>query len=157
MATDYFSILGLPVEPIEPDQLREAYRRQRTLWFMRQSEPEYLTQATKQLESIDEAYRILSDPIRQKAVARQLREASSPVPQNRPEQPPPASAGASRPLVNRTIVIRQMLHAAESLLASGGALDEPAKKRLVRMGFSQGLDYADAVQVTERIAARLRT
>lgn len=157
-----FKTLGLPVGPVEPEPLADAYRRARKTWFLRQYDPEYMIEAREQLHKIDEAYRMLRDTRRQAAIVRGMtsdrridwqksNQDAEDVTQTPVMEPIP-------PAVNRSKVVRQLLKEAEEIVASTkGQLTESHCSTLRRQAYDLGLSFADAEDVVQRITERVAT
>lgn len=156
--SEYFTLLELPIEAVASDALDIAYQKARRTWFFRQYDPEHMLQARQKIDMVEAAYQALRDPRRQVAI---VREAKSE--QSQSQRRTKASHTGKRPAVDgavtplRTKIVRDMLRAADDLKASqGGRLSEEDVARLARAGFDQGLDYADALEVADRILHRNR-
>ena len=159
MLTELFEALDLPVQAVSPDDLARAYRGARERWFFRQYDPRYAAEARARLARIDEAYKTLRDMGRQSAVVRQAKSEKRIA---RREAGPPAdsasattSGGAPR-IANRPRVVRDAVRRAEQMILQlGRPLNEAEIQQLARAGFEQGLEFADSVEIVERIARDL--
>lgn len=158
MSEEYFEILGLPVKSIEAERLRDVYKEQRTRWFLRQFVPEYLTQARLRLKQLDDAYEVLRDPRRQKAILRELKHRQRASELKRDAIDPdtlPLREGTVEPIasVHRPKVIRKLVQIAEMLVhRRQRSMSEEEIKTLTRIGFKMGLEYPDSMQLVKQIA-----
>lgn len=159
MLTELFEALDLPIQAVSQDDLSRAYQKARERWFFRQYDPQYAAEARERLARIDEAYKTLRDVGRQSAVVRQAkserriarREAGLPA-----DSEPSATSGGAPRIAHRPRVVREALRRTEQMILQlGRPLNESEIRQLARAGFEQGLDFADSVQIVERIARDL--
>jgi hypothetical protein len=154
-----FEVLSLPPRLTDVDELQRAYRQQRTMWFMRQFVPEYMTLAAKMLEQIEDAYSKLRDPRQQRAILRTIGEIAAPLPNIRAKTSKPAQvepAQANVLIVSRPKITLEITRAAEALLGGDRTtLSDADQMSLVRKAMSLGLDYADAADLVRQTVQRL--
>lgn len=159
MITELFESLELPVQPVSEEDLAKAYHAARRTWFFRQYQPEFVLEARDRLAKIEEAYLTLHDPKRQSTLVRDAkaerrtarREAGLPT-----DSGTTTSSGGGPRLTNRPRVVREMLRSAEQIVARAGRpMSAEEVQQLARTGFEQGLDFAESMQIVERIARDL--
>lgn len=152
--SEMFEILGLPIEAVSLPSLEEAYQNARRTWFFRQYEAEHMLEARRKLDLVDEAYRMLRDVRRQPAIVREAKaERLAGAKRQAGRVGVDAKAAGSPP---RTKIVRDMIRAADDIvLHNGPRLSDEDVVRLARAGFDQGLEYADALDVADRIARRV--
>lgn len=154
MSVEYFELLGLELKPVDLATLQSAYKEQRTAWFLRQFQPEYLSQARKKLRLLDEAYETLRDPRRQGAIIRELRAQRRNRDEPRPIMPSPVpSAEAPFTSTHRPRVVRKLVQVADLIVHKRHRpLSDSERRTLTRLGFKMGLDYPEAQRLVEQIA-----
>jgi hypothetical protein len=153
MAENYFEILRLPCKPIDPDRLREAYERERTIWFLRQFVPEFLLIAPAKLAQFEEAYARLRDPRQQEALLK--RYAESPAGGQAGSEPAVRPPPMANPPVARHRVLLELVRAAEPMRAGGRKLSGQDKMALVRLAMKRGMEYSDAIELVDQAIDRL--
>ncbi|MFO0949038.1 MAG: hypothetical protein U1D30_24525 [Planctomycetota bacterium] len=155
MSVEYFELLGLEVKPAEAGTLQAAYKEQRTAWFLRQFQPEYLNTARKKLRQLDEAFEILRDPRKQAAIIREHRayRRSQEQPLPLPVPPLPPTEDDSLASIHRPRVIRKLVQVAELIVHKRHRpLTDSERRTITRLGFKMGLDYSESQRLVEQIA-----
>lgn len=155
MAENYFEILGLPNKPIDPDRLREAYERERMIWFLRQFVPEFLLIAPKKLAEFEEAYARLRDPRQQDALLKRFTESQAGAPAGANSGPAVRPPPMAPPPVARHRVLLELVRAAEPMRAGGRKLSGQDKMALVRLAMKRGMEYSDAIELVDQAIDRL--
>ncbi len=148
-----FELLGLPAKAVAPETLSAAYIKTRQEWFFRQFEPATMIAAHSKIRAIDEAYQALRDPRRQTALLREAHQKPrKPISENTDNINSTAPAVEPVRSVNRMKIVRELLRQAKDIVAKSKApLGESTIEQMTRSAFDQGIDYADAEEIVERI------
>jgi hypothetical protein len=148
-----FELLGLPAASVNSETLSAAYLKTRQEWFFKQFEPATMIVAHSKIRAIDEAYQALRDPRRQTALLREAHKKPRPIATDECCHSTTADPTLEPTrLVNRMKIVRDLLRQAKDVVARSKApLGQSTIEQMTRSAFDQGIDYADAEEIVERI------